>query len=488
MSKFREKAAQLVEQRRAQIAQELQYLKEEYKEYAEGIVEGYQRKYGRPINEILLATTLQALDNFTREELLRESTTTSNLGSFADYGYQLISATLPNLVTNEIASLQPLKVRTGTIWYLNYKINTTGAGGGTDVGRGNIPAGANLLDAKLGIPDYIHVTSQTINLEPVATGNGTTTSFTFTLEYVPVTPNSVTIKAGSVTATDNGSGGFTGSGINTGSSSINYTTGQVTIVFTTAPTNGTAITATYKFSYEAKVDNITEVDIDLDQVTVEAEQFKLRARYSLDAAFDLQQVQGVNADDLLVATLSALIRADVDRIIMQDILDKAEANTSMGTLSFDATVPTYIPVKAHLDGFFSRVLSRGSNKIFQRTKMVGGNFIIAGTDVCTILESIDGYEGITPTGGFSGPHVAGTLRGFKVIKNPHFTTTKFVIGHKGGEYLDCGYVFAPYRALYLAPPVVLDDDRARRGLAMSAGRKMVNVDMFVAGQVTNFFV
>jgi len=260
----------------------------------------------------------------------------------------------------------------------------------------------------------------------------------------------------------------------------------LTIVFTSAPSYGAEITATYNFSYEANPDNISQVDIDFAQTSVTAEQFKLRARYSLDAAFDMQQVQGVNADDLLVSALASLIRADIDRIIMEDVRSQAAANASMGTLTFDCTIPQYIPLKAAWDAFYGKVLVNGSNKIFQRTKMVGGNFIIAGTNACTVMESIDGYTGVQPTGAFSGPHVAGTLRGWKVIKNPHFGANNFVIGHKGGEYLNCGYVFAPYRALYLSPPVVLDDDRVRRGLAMSAGRKMVNVDMFVAGSITNF--
>lgn len=476
---IREKTREIVEHQRQQLVAESSMLREQYGDYAEGIIEGYQKRYGREIPENVLNTTLQSLQNFTKEELLRETTTTANVGTFADYGYQLISATLPNLVTNEIASLQPLKIRTGTVWYLNYKYPEA---------RGSAPANTKVLDAKLGVPDYIHMTDQTIYQENIGTGNGTVTSFTVTLQKTNVTPSSVTITAGPVTAVDNGSTGFTGSGVNTGTSSITYSTGQVTIVFTSPVGNGTTVDITYNFSYEAASDpstQINQVDIDIQQDSVTATEYKLRARYSLDAAFDLQQVQGVNADDLLVATLASLIRADIDRTVMQDIYTQAAANSSMGTVSFDATLPTYIPVKAHYDAF-KKVLNVGSNKIFGRTKMVGATFLIGGLNVFNVLEYVDGYQGIKPTGSFSGPHVAGEINGLKLIKNPHFSANTFVLGHKGGDYLNCGYVFAPYRALYLSPAIVLDDDRARRGMAMSAGTKMVNVDMFCAGSVTNF--
>jgi hypothetical protein len=475
----REKTRELVEARRAQLEAESNALREDYRDYAEGIIEGYQKRYGRDVPDNVLATTLQSLQNFTTEEILKETTTTANVGTFADYGYQLISATLPNLVTNEIASLQPLKIKTGTIWYLNYQYPEA---------RGQSAAGGNVLDAKTGIPDYIHMTDQTIYQENVGTGNGTIASFTVTLQKTYVTAGSVTVVAGPVTAVDNGAGAFTGSGVDTGTSTIDYTTGVMTIAFSSAVGNGTTVDATYNFSYEAPSDgttNINEVDIDIAQDSVTATEYKLRARYSLDAAFDLQQVQGVNADDLLVASMASLIRADIDRTVMEDQYTQALANTNMGTVTFDATIPTYIPLKAHYDAF-KKVMNVGSNKIFGRTKMVGATFAVAGLDVCNVIEYVDGYEGIKPTGGFSGPHVCGELNGIKIIKNPHITSNVFYLGHKGGDYLNCGYVFAPYRALYLSPSIVLDDDRGRRVMAMSAGTKMVNIDMFVAGSITNF--
>lgn len=88
--------------------------------------------------------------------------------------------------------------------------------------------------------------------ELVGTGNGSTTTFAHTLAGVAgstgtnprVIPGSATIVAGGVTATDNGAGGLTGTGV-AGGSTINYQTGAVSITFSAAPSNAQAITAGY---------------------------------------------------------------------------------------------------------------------------------------------------------------------------------------------------------------------------------------------------
>lgn len=79
--------------------------------------------------------------------------------------------------------------------------------------------------------------------EAYGTGDGTTTTFAHTMANIPVLPGSVTITAGTVVATDDGDGNLTGSGVSSGS--IDYTTGAATITYSTAPADGTPITADY---------------------------------------------------------------------------------------------------------------------------------------------------------------------------------------------------------------------------------------------------
>jgi hypothetical protein len=88
-----------------------------------------------------------------------------------------------------------------------------------------------------------------ITAENIGTGNGVTLIFNAVLSEIPVRRGTVsigyTIAATPRTATDNGLGVISGFGIDNTLSTINYTTGAVHLVFTTAPDNATAITATY---------------------------------------------------------------------------------------------------------------------------------------------------------------------------------------------------------------------------------------------------
>lgn len=82
---------------------------------------------------------------------------------------------------------------------------------------------------------------QQLNKQVVATGDGSTTGFSFTLSAYPIVPGSLYVTDGTSasTAVDNGTGGFVAP--NTGT--INYLTGSVNLTFFVAPQNNANITA-----------------------------------------------------------------------------------------------------------------------------------------------------------------------------------------------------------------------------------------------------
>lgn len=85
---------------------------------------------------------------------------------------------------------------------------------------------------------------QTVQL---GTGNGSTTTFSKTLTgpngalISPITPNTVSVTAGSATCADNGSGALTGTGC---SGTVNYSTNAISVTFTAAPANSTPVNVT----------------------------------------------------------------------------------------------------------------------------------------------------------------------------------------------------------------------------------------------------
>lgn len=91
--------------------------------------------------------------------------------------------------------------------------------------------------------------------ETIGTGNGTLTTFTYTVTWFPVLPVSgggtVIIKVnGTQVGTDDGNGNLTGTGggYTLTSSTINYATGAISVTFTAPVTSGQAIIVNYNSS------------------------------------------------------------------------------------------------------------------------------------------------------------------------------------------------------------------------------------------------
>jgi hypothetical protein len=57
------------------------------------------------------------------------------------------------------------------------------------------------------------------------------------------------------------------------------------------------------------------------------------------------------------------------------------------------------------------------------------------------------------------------------------------MGFKGMNFLEAGYVYAPYIPLYTTPTIVLDDFIGRKGLATQYGKKALNPLFYVTGEI-----
>ncbi len=121
-------------------------------------------------------------------------------------------------------------------------------------------SGINAISALVDIVSvYVGIPTAVTN-ESVGTGNGSTTAFVHTAAHLPVNPGSVSITAGSVVTTDSAStpvlsgtsttGTLSGTGV---TGTINYVTGAISLTYSTAPANSTAITMDYSYVPAATV-------------------------------------------------------------------------------------------------------------------------------------------------------------------------------------------------------------------------------------------
>jgi hypothetical protein len=433
--------------------------------------------------------------------LVTEATRSTALGQFADYGYKMIAAIMANLAAEEMAAFQPMKLRTSDIVFLQFRAGSN---------RGRVRNQDFLYSATTGpTKESVLYTSNTIPQELVGTGNGTTTLFSYTLEQLPVLTGNIKVEvfngttgallfqidvvetpSGNNTATLTGSArdidGAPVSNSLVNTSTINYVTGALTLVFQNPPPNGARVTITYDIDFEANTpQTIGEVEAFLTQIKMTAKPYKVRGLVSLDASFDFSQTFGINIRNVLDSFMTNLIKSNIDN----NAFDQMYRFAAGGLVQFDATVPAGISQKAHFESL-NFTLSTAASLIFRNTKTVGGNVIAVGKHGYDLITSLDKFipeQTVQQlSGDLSGPYVAGTLGGkYKIIHNPFYPDNVGLMGSKNSNYLLSGFIIGQYRPLFASPEVVLADDVAQSGQYTSVGMRMVNDQMFVRLRFNN---
>ena len=448
--------------------QELHALGEMGKQLAEGhwrrLVETIEDKSTRELTAILLENERRFIAN------MEEDVRIQSIGSFEKFVFPIVRAVFPNLIAKDIVSVQPMTGPTSLVFYLDAVYGTT---------KGSVTAGDTMFSARKGHLADDQYSSEFVDGETFQALTATT-AVTFTLGFHSARPGTFsatyTDQTSAVTVSDNGVGGLTGSGGDgiTGGT-INYATGAV--VWTAGSNLATAITGSYYYNSEGS-DQIPIVDINLSSVPVRAIPHKLRARWSVEAATNLKAIHGMDAESELVALLSEKIRWDVDRRIISDLFTIASA----GSVTWNKPAPAAISYNDHKQTFIDALIE-ASNLIFRATRRGTGNFVVCGTNVSNVIESLYGFRPQAVAG--NGVVFVGTLQGrWSIYKDPYMDADKFLVGWKGSSFLEAGYVYAPYVPLYTTPTYVLDDMLNRKGMMSQYGVKAINGDFYALGAVT----
>ena len=441
---------------------------EQYKDYLIPVMEATN---GDKVKAGKVATFL---DNLSKEVTRRNKKNfglneaqVANFGPYKKHAMMLISTVMPNLLAEDIVSVQPIKQRLGQIFYLRYIYGSN---------KGNVAAGTVASDFE----KYNIKQNYSADLvEGEGLGSTTTeTDLTYTLSYYPVMPGEVQISNGSVNITDDGNGNLTGSGVSAGT--IDYTNGRVNITLSSASAGDWEAVYRYDNTF-APAATIPTYDLIVDETMVRARSRKLRTLYSLDAAFDFEQQWGYSLDDELVKATAAEMKAEIDAEIMADIYNQAGLTSSWDSTYNKATANiSYADFKET----FVDELIKASNSIFNQTKRGKGTYVVVGSKAADILESMNGWEG-SGKENFNGPYFAGTFRKkFKVYVNPFYAENAYLVGYKGAQTIDAGYVYAPYIPIFSSDLITLDDFAGRRAFGTSYAKKMISSNHFVKGTIS----
>lgn len=404
--------------------------------------------------KVALATTLS-----NTASILREATNSSNIPA-KNFYLDMLTMVVPNLIAPDIVSTQAMDGKTGMISYLRFLY-------GSD--KGQTKAGTMFNNSLYTGYSDMNYTSRDIVEEAVADG--------INFEYVPIIPGTITVTLpDDTTYTDDGQGNLINPA-NPGASvgTINYSTGAFTCV---TATDGS--TATYEYNNEQVPDlQVPEISMTLGQIPIVAKSRKLAAYWGFDAAYDLKQQWGTEILDVLSTQAAGEISHEIDTEICMKLYKGASAD---GEIVWNAIPPVGVNIVDHYQSFWVE-LTKGAMKIFKATQRVQPNFIVCGTNVAAVIECMANFDGTGSTDAV-GPHFIGTLGGkYKCYVVPLYDPNVFVMGYKGSNFLETGFVYAPYMPILSTDILMPADFRGQQGYATSYGTKMVNGKMYLKGRI-----
>jgi hypothetical protein len=242
---------------------------------------------------------------------------------------------------------------------------------------------------------------------------------------------------------------------------------------------------------------IPEIDIKVDSVAVTAQTKKLKAKWTPELGQDLNAYHNLDAETELTSILSEQIALEIDREILADLVNGAQAsvyywsrspgmflNRETGTeIGASSAAPDFTGTVSEWYETLVETINDVSAQIHRKTLRGGANFIVCGPEVANILEFTAGFRASVTadaeTGSIGAVNVGNLSKKFDVIVDPYFLRNVILVGRRGNSFLESGYVYAPYVPLQTTPTIFGPEDFVpRKGVMTRYAKKMVRPDMY----------
>lgn len=409
--------------------------------------ETIRKKRGLDTNFEKKLATAVCLENTRRqiramEALSGSATQPSSVGQYKRFALDMVATLVPNLIASDLVSVQAIDNRVGMINILEYQYgsNKSGAKDGQTFSSPLAYQGMNV--------DY----TSAANSEVLTAGQ---TELSWNKAIKPSTFHVYRAGTEVTGITVDATGKITG----------DIQEGDI---------------ATYLYDNETVPVAAPTLKLDIRSLPVETKSRKLAAIWSFDAQYELMKEYGADMQQMLATQATAEIQQEIDNEITFDLYSSANAGPE---IRWSRMQPTGVSQADHYDSFYAKIVE-GSNQIFAATRRAHANWMVCGLNVASVLQvmrNFDGAEDLTAV----GPHFIGTLgNGIRVYVNPNYDPDTFVLGYKGPNMIDAGYVYAPYMPIMTTGMLTLADDfAAREGWATSYGTKIINPRLYVKGRI-----
>jgi hypothetical protein len=461
---------------------------------------------------------------------LREDTLSTNAGSFQKYIFPIVRRLFPNLIMNEIATVQPMTGPSGAMFTLEYRYDDRKGsklpwGGISNQPyqmsyQGEVAAGDSMIknfaskyaneyidydtvctDTGVAQPTFTNagVNCRLPNWKPMrAPGTSGQRTFSVLAKYRVVDPAVPVVGAYTVTATLDPTGVTTNlvDQYSHTVGTLDVTTGAWTInalliaggasVFV----SNTVIYLQYyvnsELTYTVSGNRLQRMSLTLNRYDIVAERFPLTTAWSLDAAQDLRNQHGMDLEAELVQAAANEIGCEIDRTGIDMMINgAAHAATYAYTLTTPGEMEKIHDLLKMVDAVSAAIARAGGRG--------QANFIVCGPEVAALLGQLGGHTDWAGNVAVQTPASHGTTNTqypiyrqgnlvngkYAMYVNTWQDPTKVLVGYKGQTWLDAGFGYAPYVPLFTTDTFTNPDTlMSSKGLASRGALKMLRNEYY----------
>ena len=500
------------------------------------VLEGIDDDYKRKVCATLLENQAKSIVSEKADSLTEADTPTTvgKLGTFQKFAFPLVRRVYPQLLANNLVGVQPMQGPVSQIFYLGHdRTNADFANTDTVYSRFNLTYG-DLLNSPIGTgksgsgmgmtgavdrQGYADFSAANIGLDDLGMADGFATC---------------------AHASDAGTIGPAQPSATVGGQIASFPLSTTIVGY--AVSAGEALTG----------DEISEINMHIDQQPVVARTRKMRALWTLEAAQDMRAYHNLDLEGELTSLLSKEIALEIDREIIEDLRmiaydpnnisgwdvgtltgggnsnafgGQGTTNTPQNLADFNqGNMQTFSPsaflydfanadagslgqgsvgtnsnvwlvdladtrtqfgaAPQHVGQVYANLLAIinfASQDIYRTTWRGPGNWLITSPLIASMLESSAKLEGgVSPKDGptnFGANQISykGKFMGrYDLWVDPMYPEDEIMIGYKGDNAMDAGYVYAPYIPLQSLPTITDPQTfQPRKGILTRYGKTAV---------------
>lgn len=478
----------------------------------------------RKLNEKEAKDVATLLENqaITLKKMQNENTNTSDIATFNKVAFPLVRRVYGGLIAKDLVSIQPMSAPQTLVFYIDYTyVDAAGEQTGYPYGKRE---GNAFDDADFNRDYSAYKTTGTVTLSGV-----TTTDSTNGQPYLSISaagggslsgglPQSV--EWGSlVRLYDNSTTAWASVNWNYGSVDHNYPYGAPTQYMGSFHTDrlyiykavtsaaeltasdledaltGTELTAEYyqraafDSSEGASATPIPRISFEMKSKPVEAKTRKLMVQWTTEVEQDAKAYHGLDVEKTLTDFLTEHITLEIDREIIFDLYEGYDKNlTESWNVETTASGAGFYSTYEEQQRGLLRAMNTLSHKIFTSTKRGPATFALVSPEVAAILESIPEFTILNDGGGNvtgAGVKKVGSVsKKWDIYVDPLLAGTvnydKILMGYKGSNVYDCGYIYAPYVIGVMSPVIYHPDElfTPRRGILSRYGKTWIRRDFY----------